>query len=223
MSAGPRRIADTLKLRMKIGLHEFEADGPSEVVLAQVETWKQLAGLTAPPTNLSAAAPAAGDSDPALRQLFGVNADQKSITLRATLGGRRRNANAALLLLYGHGSLTAASNGAEMAPAQLGAALVCLGLSAETPRPRPRATCLRRVDPQRGHAQAHEVCFDTTRPSVCHRTRPLPVRQTLKTPAARDQATREPRTDPMLPESDQLWRSQALIRPDRSLFRPSGA
>ena len=127
MSAGPRRIADTLKLRMKIGLHEFEADGPSEVVLAQVETWKQLAGLTAPPTNLSSAAPAAGDSDPALRQLFGMNADQKSITLRATLGGRRRNANAALLLLYGHGSLTAASNGAEMAPAQLGAALHASG------------------------------------------------------------------------------------------------
>jgi hypothetical protein len=63
-----------VKLRMKVGVHEFEAEGPRELVLAQIESWKQLAGL--------GAASAAGDvrtadaGDAALQQLFTVDAPE---------------------------------------------------------------------------------------------------------------------------------------------------
>jgi len=101
-----RRAGDVLKLRMKIGAHEFEADGAREVVLAQLESWKHLAGLITDAQSSLAAAGSADANDPAVHQLFSVSADRTSITLRATLRGRRRNANAALLLLYGCDTLS---------------------------------------------------------------------------------------------------------------------
>ena len=123
-----RQLADTLRLRMKIDAHEFEAEGPRDAVVAQLETWKHLAGLASrTPASVAAAVSAAGDPDPALGQLFAVDADQKLVTLRASLRGRRRNANAALLLLFGCGTLVAAGNGAEVAPARLAAALRASG------------------------------------------------------------------------------------------------
>ena len=75
---------DTLKLRMKVGVHEFEAEGPREVVIAQLDTWKHLAGLGADDQRTDA-------PNPALQQVFTVDATQKLITLRASLTGKRRN------------------------------------------------------------------------------------------------------------------------------------
>jgi hypothetical protein len=59
---------DVVKLRMKIGVHELEAEGPRDLVMAQLEIWRQLAGLGA-----NQAHPIAGD-DAALRRLFAIDA-----------------------------------------------------------------------------------------------------------------------------------------------------
>ena len=39
------RQLDTLRLRMKIDAHEFEAEGPRDVVVAQLDTRKHFTGL----------------------------------------------------------------------------------------------------------------------------------------------------------------------------------
>src|SRR6266404_1284628 len=96
----------TPKLRMKIDAHEFEAEGPSEVVGAQLRTWERLTGLSTRTPAVNLAGPqAAPDPVAAWSQLFAVDADQKLVTLRTNLRGRQRNANAALLLLFGFGTL----------------------------------------------------------------------------------------------------------------------
>ena len=71
---------------MKIGVHEFETEGPRELVIAQIDTWMRAAGLAAtraaagdtPAT--PAAADASGETDPALRTLFHVDTDRQPIT-----------------------------------------------------------------------------------------------------------------------------------------------
>lgn len=105
---------DTYKLRVKIGIHEFEAEGPAEVVKAQFEDWKTL--VSSMPS--SAAAPHV--SDPAKRLLSRVtevqtsegpavpwdifNSDEKRklLTLRVHPTSDTRDADAALLILYGY-------------------------------------------------------------------------------------------------------------------------
>jgi hypothetical protein len=115
MPAGER-----VKLRMKIGLHELEAEGPRDLVMAQLDIWTRLAGL--PP----AAAPNLA-GDPAPRYLFHVDAEQKLITLRVTLSGQQRNADAALLLLYGFQTCLGGGDGTEVPAARLRAALATSG------------------------------------------------------------------------------------------------
>ncbi len=118
----------TLKLRMKIDAHEFEAEGPSEVVVAQLRTWEHLTGLSTRTPAVNLAGPqAAPDPVAAWSQLFAVDADQKLVTLRTNLRGRQRNANAALLLLFGFGTLSAAGNGGAITPTRLAAAMRASG------------------------------------------------------------------------------------------------
>ena len=105
--------ADALKLRMKVGVHEFEAEGPRDVVIAQLETWRQLAGLGTASGASDGRTAAAGD--PALQHVFTVDATQKLLTLRASPNGRRRNGDAALLILYGYRAYFAADG--EAVPA----------------------------------------------------------------------------------------------------------
>ncbi len=114
---------ERVKLRMKIGLHELEAEGPRDVVMAQLDIWTRLAGLPPAP----APKRAGGDGDPALRHLFNVDAEQQLITLRATLSGQRRNADAALLLLYGFQTCLGGGDGTEVPAARLRAALAASG------------------------------------------------------------------------------------------------
>ena len=129
---------EVVRLRMKIGAHEFEAEGPRDLVTAQLEAWKQLAGLDrAPqdPTSMSIQgvtiaareARTADGGDPALRNLFAVDAEQKLVTLRVRPTGQRRNADAALLILYGYRSSFAADDGMDVPAARLKAALAASG------------------------------------------------------------------------------------------------
>lgn len=142
---GPR--IDPMKLRLKIGGHEFEAEGPSDLVGAHLETWKSLAGFGPPPDP----APAAGKTpsaepreaeppkaaapqpdtaarDAAIRQLFAVDAEHNLISLRVSPNSLRRNSDVGLLLLYGFGTLLGEGvDGAEVAPARLDAAFTASG------------------------------------------------------------------------------------------------
>lgn len=86
---------DPIKLRMKIGEHEFEAEGPSDLVVTHLAEWKRLANLS--PTGATEST----DTD-ALRRLFAIDAEESQVKLRIAINGRQRNASAALLLLYGH-------------------------------------------------------------------------------------------------------------------------
>jgi hypothetical protein len=129
---------DVVKLRVKIGVHEFEAEGPRDLVTAQFEAWKQLAGLA--PASPDAAGIArqeatiaardvrtADGREAALRNLFAVDAKQQLVTLRVRPTGQRRNADAALLLLYGYRSSFAADEGVDVPAARLKAALLASG------------------------------------------------------------------------------------------------
>ena len=89
-------------MRLKVGPHEFEAEGPRDVVAAHFEAWKQL--IAPRPFNEGAAGPpasspaAAGD----LRDLFVADKWRHLITLRVSPTGATRLADAALLILYGY-------------------------------------------------------------------------------------------------------------------------
>jgi hypothetical protein len=77
---------EVVKLRMKIGVHEFEAEGPRDVVTAQLETWKHLAGLGAAPATADGRTASGGD--PALCPLFAADAERKLIRLRVSPRGK---------------------------------------------------------------------------------------------------------------------------------------
>jgi len=136
-------IDRVIKLRMKIGAHEFEAEGPSAVLIGQVECWMRAAGLAAAPaadvpavvapvdvspTTNGGASPAAGDGKPnALQSVFHVDAGRQLIVLRPRLYGRRRNADAALMLLHGFDTCLGAGDGADVPAIRLRAALEASG------------------------------------------------------------------------------------------------
>jgi hypothetical protein len=118
------RTVGHIKLRMKIGAHELEAEGPRDLVMAQLEIWSRLAGLPPAP---STADRSAQPADPDLASLFRVGPGRQTIALRARLGGRTRNADAALLLLYGHPRLLGGDSGAEIPAIRLRAAVAASG------------------------------------------------------------------------------------------------
>jgi hypothetical protein len=99
--------AEVTKLRVKIGPHEFEAEGPRDVVAKHFEAWKQLVATcplgegTAGPLlpRGDAGTPAAGDM--ARLDIFAANTRRNLVTLRASLAGKASHADAALLILYG--------------------------------------------------------------------------------------------------------------------------
>jgi len=113
---GKATSMDVTKRRMKIGPHEFEAEGPRELVAAHFEAWKQLIAArpvteatvepavprqhTAPPAGTVTGQQAGGASTP--RDIFAVDTARKRITLRVSPAGKSQDADAALLILYGH-------------------------------------------------------------------------------------------------------------------------
>ncbi len=88
---------DVVKLRVKVGVHELEAEGARDWVEAQLEAWKRLAGLGA--ANQPAVIRSAAAAPP---ELFAVDVARKLLTLRGAVNGRQRNADAALLILHGY-------------------------------------------------------------------------------------------------------------------------
>lgn len=96
---------DVTKLRMKIGPHEFEAEGPRELVAAHFEAWKQL--IAARPVTEATVEPAAPRQQAVTppgtpRDIFMVDTARKRIILRVSPTGKAQDADAALLILYGH-------------------------------------------------------------------------------------------------------------------------
>lgn len=99
------------RVRYKIGEHELEVEGPTEFVDQHVERWAALAGLVSAP-----AAPAVDSVDPTQQPVFSVeppaaptpadlfhfDAAKKLVVPRVVTPGRRRNSDAALLILYGY-------------------------------------------------------------------------------------------------------------------------
>ncbi len=97
------------KLRCKIGEYELELEGPAPFVVEQMDRWAKLAGLT-PATPLvepnaasrhAVSLPAPG-TPPKLEELFTVDAARRLIVPRVFSRGRRRNPDAALMILYGY-------------------------------------------------------------------------------------------------------------------------
>lgn len=109
------------KIRVKVGLHEFEAEGPANIVSEQYESWKALIKEQAILPTLAAAEPPSlapplqgYNTSPAgmqgassgiplehLAHLFNLDEKRDIITLRILPPGEDRHREAVLLLLYG--------------------------------------------------------------------------------------------------------------------------
>lgn len=88
---------DSTKLKLKIGEHEFEAEGPPDIVQAQFEAFRQL--VSAAPSKPSTTPPAppsgVGNEDVALDKI--MQHDSRIVSL--TIGGESLQDEVLLLLL----------------------------------------------------------------------------------------------------------------------------
>ncbi|HKQ59497.1 MAG TPA: hypothetical protein VJY35_16655 [Candidatus Eisenbacteria bacterium] len=99
------------KLRVRVGVHEFEAEGTEEAVAAQFAVWKELInGSSAKP--LQPSPPAARGTEPRAREgyihipgVFMTDDKRKLVTLEVHPPGESREADALLLLLYGYSTV----------------------------------------------------------------------------------------------------------------------
>lgn len=111
----------TIKLKIKIGLHEFEAEGPETYVNAKFDEFKALCASAPAPAQSpaqfalgAAQGKGASDSTPkpppppdALREIFSVNETKRTVSLRVlpelTANGKSAQVGEAMLLiLYGY-------------------------------------------------------------------------------------------------------------------------
>ncbi len=99
---------ESQKLRVRIGEHEFEAEGPPELVQGQFDAWRELIsrlqiggrGPTGEPGADEEPSKDLPIKDTSLSRVF-QRGEGKIITLRVLPTGDRREADAILLLLYG--------------------------------------------------------------------------------------------------------------------------
>ncbi len=89
------------RVRMKLGAHEFEAEGPPELIAAHFATWRELLGAFSQGGDATGTSRPALASERAASELFALDAQRKLVTLRRYPGGRTPDADAVLLLLYG--------------------------------------------------------------------------------------------------------------------------
>jgi len=109
-----------LKLRMKIGVHEFDAEGPAEDVNARFDLWREMIEARTTPLKGSAGGESfvqgsltvfetphvpKGEDDPALRRVFAVDEKRDIVTLRVHPIGENAEADAILALVYGYWKL----------------------------------------------------------------------------------------------------------------------
>ena len=104
-------MADS-KVRMKVGVHEFEAAGAPEVVAAQLEAWKALIGSGAA-ASPSVAEPAAAQppiktdgsgvkfDNTVLGRAFLADQTKGIVKLQLPIDGEHSESTALLLILYG--------------------------------------------------------------------------------------------------------------------------
>lgn len=89
----------TIKLRVQIDACVLEAEGPRDVVQGYFDAWRKLLpprpGETPPPP------PPPPPEDP-LRRMFAVDSQRGLVALRVRPKTRHPEADAVLLLLYGH-------------------------------------------------------------------------------------------------------------------------
>lgn len=111
---------DSTKLKVKIGQHEFEAEGPQEVIEKQFETFRQLVSqvsVNSAPSNQTKGGESRGQLEPELphvgdpregqaRKIFHVEGDL--LTLGVVPQGDNQEIEAALLILLGHKILRSA-------------------------------------------------------------------------------------------------------------------
>lgn len=103
---------ETYRLKVKIGSHEFDAEGSPKDVKAQFEEWKKLIVTTSlspsalPDVGKAFPAQATGtQSSEGLQApwgIFNIDSKRKLVTLLAHPTGESRDADAALLVLYGY-------------------------------------------------------------------------------------------------------------------------
>lgn len=106
---------ETTKLKVRVGLNEFEAEGPADHVAAQYETWRQLiaaapAAVITPPPVQPPVIPANVVTEVKTREgfsapwdIFGVDDKRNLMTLKVhPPAGENRDADAILLVLYGY-------------------------------------------------------------------------------------------------------------------------
>lgn len=103
---------ENYKIRIKVGPHEFEAEGPRDAVEAQFAVWKELiqaqpqakvSDKQGPvlPTNVTEVRTREGYFS-APWDIFNVDEKRKLVTLKAHPAGENRDADAILLILYGY-------------------------------------------------------------------------------------------------------------------------
>jgi len=123
-------VNEVVRLRVKIGSHELEVEGPRQVVATHFATWQQLLAAhlpgewpaKLPPRENAADATAAGD-EKVIGDLFAVDRQRNLITLRVSPAS---DADAALLLLYGFRQC-GVDDGQELLATRLQAALAASG------------------------------------------------------------------------------------------------
>lgn len=104
---------DSHRLRVKIGEHEFEAEGSAESVTAQFEAWKELIALASHPLKkpndgflkLSRAAEEAKTTDgfrAATWDIYDCDEKKRLVSLKVHPTGESRDADALLLILWGY-------------------------------------------------------------------------------------------------------------------------
>jgi hypothetical protein len=129
------REMDTTKLRVKVGQHEFEAEGPVEQVTAQYTVWRELIAAqpkeSAPPVRVPLSSSAAKPVIPADRvtevrtrngytgplDIFELDSGRDLMKLLVhPPAGDTRDADAILLVLYGYRKVGADGAGVARVP-----------------------------------------------------------------------------------------------------------
>jgi hypothetical protein len=125
------------RLKVKVGSWEFEAEGSREVVEARFGEWRELVDLAVRRTAAEAGAEALEQARPAGApaqalmspgKLFKVDEGRREVTLAVQPNGDRRDADAALLILFGHHRLLGVE---ELPVTRLKSALAVSGLRPE--------------------------------------------------------------------------------------------
>jgi hypothetical protein len=107
-------VMETMKIRLKVGVHEFEAEGPPEEVKAQLAVWQELVVGARPVAGSGSSGSSAGvpaETEAGVpeglgngggRRLFVLDDRKELVTLRAHPTGETRDADAVLLIVYGY-------------------------------------------------------------------------------------------------------------------------